>query len=249
MQLNHAHSIKENQTQLFVTAGAVARPTLPQRGVAAQPITAKNGIRASATTMHAMNPRTQLHPVKGSFLNKGQFDQTLKGQMARQVGGIHRSRLNVVMSAQKDPNAIVVQGESKSYLIKEQSKAQAEGVSKAISESVNLERSKMPDGSMRFLINRRDFSDTFGPKESVKIITPTAEFVYNPKEFAVEDGDASSKAIDDGHMDSFFEVLDNSAPLRRVAKSLIQEMTPAEKDEFSKLPFIEIEDLEQVHYL
>lgn len=40
-----------------------------------------------------------------------------------------------------------------------------------------------------------------------------------------------------------------TAPVRRVAKSLVKEMTDAEKEEFNALPTLEIEDLEQVHYL
>ena len=35
----------------------------------------------------------------------------------------------------------------------------------------------------------------------------------------------------------------------RVADSLIQEMTDSEKLEFNNLPSIEIDDMEQVHYL
>jgi ATP sulfurylase len=39
------------------------------------------------------------------------------------------------------------------------------------------------------------------------------------------------------------------AIVRRVTKSLVQEMTEAEKDEFNALPVLEIEDMEQVNYL
>ena len=35
----------------------------------------------------------------------------------------------------------------------------------------------------------------------------------------------------------------------RVADSLIEEMTESEREQFNKLPSIEIDDLEQVHYL
>lgn len=42
---------------------------------------------------------------------------------------------------------------------------------------------------------------------------------------------------------------EDAAPVRRVAKSLVQEMTDAEKEEFNALPTLEIEDMEQVNYL
>jgi hypothetical protein len=42
---------------------------------------------------------------------------------------------------------------------------------------------------------------------------------------------------------------DAAGPARRVAKSLVQEMSDAEKKEFNALPTLEIEDMEQVHYL
>jgi len=38
-------------------------------------------------------------------------------------------------------------------------------------------------------------------------------------------------------------------PERRVAKSLIREPTKAERDEYNKLPVLELDDLEQVQYL
>jgi hypothetical protein len=36
---------------------------------------------------------------------------------------------------------------------------------------------------------------------------------------------------------------------KRIAKSLIKEMSEEEKEEFSKLPFIDLQDLEDLHYL
>jgi 3'-phosphoadenosine 5'-phosphosulfate synthase len=42
---------------------------------------------------------------------------------------------------------------------------------------------------------------------------------------------------------------EQSAIVRRVTKSLVQEMTAAERAEFNALPVLEIEDMEQVNYI
>jgi len=47
----------------------------------------------------------------------------------------------------------------------------------------------------------------------------------------------------------FAAASDNAEPKRRVAESLVKEMTDAEKEEFNALPVLEIEDMEQVNYL
>ena len=57
--------------------------------------------------------------------------------------------------------------------------------------------------------------------------------------------DVSMMAVSENHMDS--EMSKTFTP--RVAKSLIQEMSDAEKEEFNKLPFIELDDMEQVNFL
>jgi len=58
-------------------------------------------------------------------------------------------------------------------------------------------------------------------------------------------GNVSMNAVKDNHMDT--EMSKTFTP--RVAESLIQEMTDAEKEEFNKLPFIELDDMEQVNFL
>lgn len=57
--------------------------------------------------------------------------------------------------------------------------------------------------------------------------------------------DVSMMAVSENHMDT--EMSKTFTP--RVAESLIQEMTDAEKEEFNKLPFIELDDMEQVNFL
>ena len=81
----------------------------------------------------------------------------------------------------------------------------------SIADSIKMERSKMPDGSLKFLVNRRDFSKSFGPNESIKIVTPTAEYTVKPRNnySILQDQDPSKLNTD--HMDTYFQVQEDGA--------------------------------------
>lgn len=102
---------------------------------------------------------------------------------------------------------IVVEGETRAVYIQEQMKNRTGGTVSNIAESVQFERSKLPDGSMRFLVNRRDFSDTFGPNERVTIMTPTADFIIQPR----VKGDGKNSTTIDSHMDNYFRLQEDGA--------------------------------------
>ena len=99
---------------------------------------------------------------------------------------------------------ILVEGAKKGYFIQEVKQKGDQIVS--VADSIKFERSKMPDGSLKFLINRRDFSKSFGPNESVKIVTPTAEYTVKPRDnFSILQGQDPSKLNTD-HMDAYFQI-------------------------------------------
>lgn len=79
-------------------------------------------------------------------------------------------------------------------------------------ETINMSRHLMPDGSLKFEVNGRDFSNV-GASEKVRIVSESATFTITPRApFFVDKENAQDTpaTIDNSHMDVYFNLVEEA---------------------------------------
>ena len=186
--------------------GAVNKCDFTQKSVAARPAT---NFRLGGSLTQRFRPAMMATSGNTVAFKEASADTTMPARNF--VDSTVKEKLSKQMKQGGAP--VCVETAKRTYTLSSQfNKGASAGIPNAV-ETVNIERAKMPDGTLKFAVNGRDFTNTVAANEKVRIVSESATFTITPRTpFFVdkENAEESVQSMTENHMDHYFNLMEES---------------------------------------